>query len=106
MFRVYYLYNFYQHLFLRINYYGLLKWYHFVVGKYLVDYLKDNNYNIISLSNESQHNYGANILELENGKILVQDKETQSKIEGSIFVPFHEIHKMYGGLHCSTNSFF
>ena len=75
-------------------------------AKNLVDYLKDNNYNIISLSNESQHNYGANILELENGKILVQDKETQTKIEGSIFIPFHEIHKMYGGLHCSTNSFF
>ena len=75
-------------------------------AKNLIDYLKDNNYNIISLSDESQNNYGANILELENGKILVQDKETHSKIEGSIFVPFNEIHKMYGGLHCSTNSFF
>jgi len=75
-------------------------------AKNLVDYLKDNNYNIIVLSNESQHNYGANILELENGTILVQDKETHRKIKGSIFVPFHEIHKMYGGLHCSTNSFF
>ena len=71
----------------------------------ICDYLKDNNYNIITLSNQSQHNYGANILELDNGKVLVQDVETHKKIKGSIFVPFHEIHKMYGGLHCSTNSF-
>jgi hypothetical protein len=75
-------------------------------AKNFVDYLKDNNYNIITLSNESQHNYGANILELDNGKVLVQDLETHKKIKGSIFVPFHEIHKMYGGLHCSSNSFF
>jgi len=75
-------------------------------AKNFVDYLKDNNYNIITLSNESQHNYGANILELDNGKVLVQDVETHKKIKGSIFVPFHEIHKMYGGLHCSSNSFF
>jgi len=75
-------------------------------AKNLFEYLKDNNYNIIKLSTESQHNYGANILELDNGNILVQDKETYKKIKGSIFIPFHEIHKMYGGLHCSTNSFF
>lgn len=74
-------------------------------AKNFVDYLKDNNYNVITLSKESQHNYGANILELDNGKVLVQDVETHKKIKGSIFVPFHEIHKMYGGLHCSTNSF-
>ena len=75
-------------------------------AKNLFEYLKDNDYNIIKLSTESQHNYGANILELDNGNILVQDKETYKKIKGSIFIPFHEIHKMYGGLHCSTNSFF
>ncbi len=75
-------------------------------SKNLFEYLKDNQYNIIKVSTESQHNYGTNILELNNGNILVQDKETYKKIEGSIFVPFHEIHKMYGGLHCATNSFF
>ena len=74
--------------------------------KNLINYLKENNYNIIPISTESQHNYGANILELANGKIIVQDTETHRKIKGSIFVPFHEIHKMYGGIHCSTNSFF
>ena len=73
--------------------------------KNFIDYLKDNNYNVIALSTESQHNYGANILELSNGNILVQDKETHEKIPGSIFIPFHEIHKMYGGLHCASNSF-
>ena len=73
--------------------------------KNFIDYLKDNNYNVIPLSTESQHNYGANILELSNGNVLVQDKETHKKIPGSIFIPFHEIHKMYGGLHCSSNSF-
>ena len=74
--------------------------------KNFIDYLKDNNYNIITLSEESQNNYGTNILELDNGKILVQDLETYKKIKGSIFVPFDEIHNMYGGLHCSSNSFF
>lgn len=72
----------------------------------LFDYLRENHYHIIPLSTKSQHNYGANLLELSNGSILVQDKETHQKIKGSIFIPFDEIHKMYGGLHCATNTFF
>jgi arginine deiminase len=72
----------------------------------LVDYLKDKKYDIITVSTKSQHNYGTNLLELSNGTVIVQDEETHKKINNSIFIPFNEIHKMYGGLHCSTNSFF
>lgn len=72
----------------------------------LHDYLRENHYNIIPLTTESQYHYGANLLELSNGAVLVQDKETHKKIKGSIYIPFDEIHKMYGGLHCSTNTFF
>jgi N-dimethylarginine dimethylaminohydrolase len=72
----------------------------------LFEYLKNNYYNIIKVSTKCQRSYGTNILELNNGNIIVQDKETHKKIKGSIFVPFNEIHKMYGGLHCATNSFF
>lgn len=75
-------------------------------SKSLYDYLKEQNYTIFKVSTQSQHNYGTNILELSNGHILVQDEETHKKIKNSIFVPFHEIHKMYGGLHCSSNSIF
>ena len=39
--------------------------------KNFIDYLKDNNYNIITLSEESQKNYGANILELDNENSIV-----------------------------------
>jgi arginine deiminase len=74
--------------------------------KSLYNYLKDNNYDIIKVSTKSQHGYGTNILELDNGTVLVQDEETHKKIKGSIFVPFNEIHKMYGGLHCASNTIF
>lgn len=74
--------------------------------KSLYNYLKDNNYDIIKVSAKSQHGYGTNLLELNDGTILVQDEETHKKIKGSIFVPFNEIHKMYGGLHCASNTIF
>jgi N-dimethylarginine dimethylaminohydrolase len=70
----------------------------------LYNYLKNNNYDIIKVSTKSQQNYGTNLLELNNGTILVQDEETHKKIKNSIFVPFYEIHKMYGGLHCASNT--
>lgn len=72
----------------------------------LYEYLQEKNYTIFKVSTKSQHNYGTNILELSNGRILVQDEETHQKIKNSIFIPFHEIHKMYGGLHCASNSIF
>jgi arginine deiminase len=74
--------------------------------KSLYNYLNDNNYDIIKVSTKSQHGYGTNLLELNNGTVLVQDEETHKKIKGSIFVPFNEIHKMYGGLHCASNTIF
>jgi N-dimethylarginine dimethylaminohydrolase len=72
----------------------------------LYNYLKDNNYDVIKVSTKSQHGYGTNLLELNNGTILVQDEETHKKIKNSIFIPFNEIHKMYGGLHCASNTIF
>lgn len=71
--------------------------------KRLYEYLIDNRYDVIPLSTESHYKYGCNILELNNGTILVQDEESHKKIKNSIFVEFNEIHNMYGGIHCATN---
>ena len=68
------------------------------------NYLIYNNFNVIPITTESHYNYGCNILELDNGVVLVQDKESHKKIKNSIFIPFDEIHCMYGGIHCATNS--
>ena len=67
------------------------------------DYLIKENINVIPISDESQKNYGCNILNLGNNKILVQDHETYRKIPNSTYVDLSEVHKMYGGIHCITN---
>lgn len=69
----------------------------------LFNYLIKNDYIVIPISTKSQERYGCNILELQNGKILVQDKESHRKIKGSYLIEFDEIHNMYGGIHCATN---
>lgn len=72
--------------------------------KRLYEYLIDHQYEVIPLSDESHYNYGCNLLELPNGVILVQDEESHNKIKESIYIPLDEIHKMYGGIHCVTNT--
>jgi len=71
----------------------------------LYEFLINNKYDVIPLSTKSHYNYGCNILELNNGKILVQDEESYKKITNSIYIEFDEIHRMYGGLHCASNTF-
>jgi len=58
---------------------------------------------VIPISTKSQEKYGCNILELNDGTVLTQDEESTKKIKNSMYVPFNEIHKMYGGIHCVTN---
>ena len=70
----------------------------------LFHYLINNRFNVIPISTESHYHYGCNILELPNGIVLVQDKESHKKIKNSIMIPFDEIHHMYGGIHCTTNT--
>jgi arginine deiminase len=70
----------------------------------LYEYLINNNYNVIPISTNSQKHYGCNILDHPNGVVLVQDNESFSKISNSIMVNFDEIHNMYGGIHCATNT--
>lgn len=69
----------------------------------IFQYLIKNRFNVIPISTKSQEKYGCNILELEDGTVLTQDEESTRKIKNSLFVPFDEIHKMYGGIHCVTN---
>lgn len=73
------------------------------INKRLYEYLINEGYYVTPLSSESQKKYGCNIVELPNGKILVQDEESYIKVKGSIKVEFDEIHNMYGGIHCATN---
>lgn len=73
------------------------------IKRSLFSYLIQNNYNVIPISNESHYNYGCNILELDNDVVIVQDKESHKRIKNSVLVPFDEIHRMYGGIHCATN---
>lgn len=70
----------------------------------LFNYLIHNNFNVIPISTRSHYNYGCNILELTNGVVIVQDEESHKKIKNSVLVPFDEIHRMYGGIHCATNT--
>lgn len=68
------------------------------------EYLIKNHFNVIPISTQAQTKYGCNILELSNGTILTQEEESHRKIKNSILVPLDEIHKMYGGIHCITNT--
>lgn len=70
----------------------------------LFNYLIYNKFNVIPISTRSHYNYGCNILELNNGVVLVQDEESHKKIKNSVLIPFDEIHRMYGGIHCATNT--
>lgn len=74
------------------------------IKRSLFSYLIYNNFNVIPISTESHYRYGCNILELQNGIVLVQDEESHKRIKNSILVPFDEIHRMYGGIHCATNT--
>jgi len=69
----------------------------------LFQYLIKKGFNVIPISTKSQEKYGCNILELNDGTVLTQDEESTKKIKNSMYVPFNEIHKMYGGIHCVTN---
>lgn len=61
---------------------------------------------IIPITTECQQAYGCNILDLGNGKVLTQDiyvtNELIKRGYQAIYVPFDEIHKMYGGIRCAT----
>lgn len=76
-----------------------------IVDKHLHfgEFLIQQGFTIIPISSASQETYGCNILCIED-KVFVQDEESHKKIKGSILIPFTEFHKMYGGIHCATNT--
>lgn len=68
----------------------------------LREYLDQEGFLVTVMSDECHYRYGCNIVLLPNECVLTQDTESFYKIPGSIFVPFREMHQMYGGLHCAT----
>lgn len=71
------------------------------------EYLLGNGWGkVIRVPTESQRNYGCNILDLGDGFVLTQDEYVTECLrkEGfkPIYIPYDEIHKMYGGIRCTT----
>lgn len=63
-------------------------------------------FTLIPVDATCQKSYGCNLLDLGNGKVLTQDDYVTMKLTelgyNAIYVPFDEIHKMYGGIRCAT----
>lgn len=68
----------------------------------LREYLDEEGFQVTVMSDECHYRYGCNVVLLPNESVLTQDSESFYKIAGSVFVPFGEMHQMYGGLHCAT----
>lgn len=69
---------------------------------HLATFLKGAGYKIIPVDTTSQKRYGCNILNLPNGKVMVQDHDPLMEDERFILVDLSEMHNMYGGIHCAT----
>eukprot|EP00002_Diphylleia_rotans_P015689 TRINITY_DN303_c0_g1_i5.p1 TRINITY_DN303_c0_g1~~TRINITY_DN303_c0_g1_i5.p1 ORF type:complete len:837 (-),score=166.55 TRINITY_DN303_c0_g1_i5:343-2853(-) len=72
-------------------------------------YLTDNGYQLIHLSNQNQFDYGCNGLNIGNGHLFMVDKASAKKVarsphfNGSITVlEFTNMTAMYGSLHCCS----
>lgn len=72
------------------------------------DYLNTCGLEVIPVNDASQAKYGCNLLDIGMGRVLTQEEHvTQALIARgchAIFVPFSEIHKMYGGIRCATQT--
>lgn len=79
------------------------RWYRTQSNVHFGTFLQERFQNILPISTGSQQKYGCNILHLSEDMILVQDQESYEKIRGAKYIPFQEVHKMYGGIRCATN---
>lgn len=68
----------------------------------LRQYLVDNGYTILEVTDDGQRNYACNVFTLPNEVTIVQDAESMRHVQDGIMVVFNEVHKMYGGVHCAT----
>jgi arginine deiminase len=76
-------------------------------------YLVSTGFKIISISAQSQMEYGCNVLNLGQGRLISTEKHSARQIAmdpsftGSVeFLPYHEVTNMYGGVHCSSQVIF
>jgi hypothetical protein len=76
------------------------------------EYVIENGYEVIPISNELQLQYVCNFLNAGDGHILASHPKTKKLLESSKrftgqveVIPYEGITAMYGGLHCSTQVF-
>jgi arginine deiminase len=75
------------------------------LAHYLTDYC---GYELIVVNDHSQSKYACNLLDIGHGCVLTQEEfvtqELLARGYHTIFIPFHEVHKMYGGIRCATQT--
>lgn len=80
-----------------------------IKGIPLAHYLCDHcGYEMIVVNDESQAKYACNLLDIGNGVVLTQEEHVTQELLARgyhpIYIPFHEVHKMYGGIRCATQT--
>lgn len=75
----------------------------------LAHYLTDHcGFELIVVNDASQAKYACNLLDIGYGCVLTQEEfvtqELLARGYHTIFIPFQEVHKMYGGIRCATQS--
>jgi len=72
-------------------------------------YLIDEGYSLIPITDENQRNYGCNCLNIGNGTIITVDKTTSKTLAKSPYfdgkisvIDFRNMSNMYGSVHCCS----
>lgn len=69
-------------------------------------FLEICGFTLIPVSRACQESYGCNLLDLGNNTVLTQDIYVTNQLKelgyNAIYIPFDEVHKMYGGIRCAT----
>eukprot|EP01098_Paradermamoeba_levis_P014384 TRINITY_DN6845_c0_g1_i3.p1 TRINITY_DN6845_c0_g1~~TRINITY_DN6845_c0_g1_i3.p1 ORF type:complete len:637 (+),score=196.25 TRINITY_DN6845_c0_g1_i3:171-1913(+) len=72
-------------------------------------YLLDEGYSLIPITDENQRNYGCNCLNIGNGTIIAVDKTTSKTLAKSPYfdgkisvIDFRNMSNMYGSVHCCS----
>lgn len=74
----------------------------------LGDYLTQIGYTVVPVDDGCQERYGCNLLDLGNNVVLTQDHYVSGLLMEAGYnvchLEFDEIHKMYGGIRCATQT--
>ena len=75
----------------------------------LAYYLTDHcGFELIVVNDKSQEKYACNLLDIGHGCVLTQEEFVTQELLArgyyTIFIPFQEVHKMYGGIRCATQT--